>query len=282
MINIKSRIEKINELLSRGSEESITYAALECRLTIEFICYERLKLSLDVLSKNDLKKWQPKDVMKQVIEEANKDAASELTLSISSKPIDPNKTQTSAADHQAMEYVDIGTQAALDLKILGKLWNALSSTGLHVALPADKNDLLSLYGDTNKTRSKVELALNEFNKLEGGSLILGGTAEIFHFDCLVCNSTIRRNSALLKTGQIVNCSSRSCLESYIIGNEDGEHTYARNVYAVPCKYCSAISSMPKNQVKYLRPEASTEINCESCDREIKIWIMPTVKNASTE
>ena len=68
MLNLDPAISKIEELLKENSEARIIYAALECRLAIERICYERLRLAHDYISHDDLKKWQPRDIVKILIQ----------------------------------------------------------------------------------------------------------------------------------------------------------------------------------------------------------------------
>ena len=83
MLNLDPAISKIEELLKEGTEATITYAALECRLAIERICYERLRLAHDYISHDDLKKWQPRDIVKILIQEVDSSAAETFTVSIS-------------------------------------------------------------------------------------------------------------------------------------------------------------------------------------------------------
>ena len=45
MINLKPIIETVDGLLAQGTAQGATYAALECRLAIEKICYDRLKVA---------------------------------------------------------------------------------------------------------------------------------------------------------------------------------------------------------------------------------------------
>ncbi|CCV13286.1 hypothetical protein [Mesorhizobium sp. STM 4661] len=63
MIWLKQYTAKIEELLNQDTPESLTYAALECRLAIERICYERLRNAHDYISHDDLKRWQPQYVV---------------------------------------------------------------------------------------------------------------------------------------------------------------------------------------------------------------------------
>ena len=83
MIKLKSSIYAVEKLLNENSDASLTYAALECRLAIELICYERLRLAHDYISHDDLKKWQPREIVNTLIQEVDSEAASTFTLSIS-------------------------------------------------------------------------------------------------------------------------------------------------------------------------------------------------------
>ncbi|UTV98271.1 hypothetical protein KDW99_13465 [Marinomonas rhizomae] len=54
MQNLKEKIKIIDKLILDDTPQSLVYAALECRLAIELICYERLKVSIGKMSKNDV------------------------------------------------------------------------------------------------------------------------------------------------------------------------------------------------------------------------------------
>jgi hypothetical protein len=47
MIDIREIVSVIEKLLAEDTPQSVTYAALECRLAIEKICYDRLKVNYD-------------------------------------------------------------------------------------------------------------------------------------------------------------------------------------------------------------------------------------------
>lgn len=68
MINLEPSISQIEVLMAENTEASLTYAALECRLAIERICYERLRLAHDYISNDDLKRWQPRDIVNILIQ----------------------------------------------------------------------------------------------------------------------------------------------------------------------------------------------------------------------
>jgi hypothetical protein len=57
MIDLRRIIPTIEKLLAEETPQSITYAALECRLAIEKVCYERLKVVHDYIAHEDLRGW---------------------------------------------------------------------------------------------------------------------------------------------------------------------------------------------------------------------------------
>lgn len=79
MIKLKPTISQIQKLLKENTEASVTYAALECRLAIERICYERLRLAHDYISHDDLTKWQPSGIVRTLIQELDAHAAATRT-----------------------------------------------------------------------------------------------------------------------------------------------------------------------------------------------------------
>ena len=107
MTDIWTQIKKIEDLLDQNSIDSITYAALEARLTIELLCYERLKISYGYISFADLRGWKPKDVVEQVAKEANDLAAAGIKLSISTTPVNQAEPPRSVSEFEALEYVPI-------------------------------------------------------------------------------------------------------------------------------------------------------------------------------
>ncbi|MBN8848758.1 MAG: hypothetical protein J0I73_11770 [Sphingomonas sp.] len=49
MIDLSDSIATIRAQLEEGSPRNLTYAALECRLALERICYERLRAMHDYI-----------------------------------------------------------------------------------------------------------------------------------------------------------------------------------------------------------------------------------------
>lgn len=171
MIDISARIALIEELLSKGTVQTATYAALECRGTIEAICYDRFAIVNSHLGWDDRRKWQPQHVIKQVIEEANAKVASPFKLFIE-KP--QQRVRDKSVRPEDLEYVEIGQQSELPYNLLGRLHNALSNLALHVQIPPP-GEQVSIYGDEALIVAKVEQALVELRKVASGNLLMGST-----------------------------------------------------------------------------------------------------------
>jgi hypothetical protein len=262
MIDIRARIALIEDLLSQGTVQTATYAALECRGTIEAICYDRFAVASSHLALADLRKWQPRDAIKQVIEEANAEAGEQLTLSIS-KP--QQRVKDESIRPEDLEYVEIGQQSELPLVTLGKLHNALSNLALHVQIPKP-GEPVSIYGDKVRIAAKVEEALVELRKVASGNLIMGSIGADCTVEC-VCGSRIKRKAALLRPGNVVCCNQQTCDESYTFSLEDGEAWFTRRAQTIPCHACHGSLDIPDRTISRLRRGEFLRAVCGTCNAE---------------
>jgi ribosomal protein S27E len=281
MIDIAKRLSVIKALLEKGSEASLTYAALECRLSIEQVCYDRLKMSYGHISYDDLTKWQPRHVVRQVVEDANELAASEFTLSMSKEPVPSDGGSLTKGQFEALEYVKIGEQAGLDISKLGKLWNALSRVALHTKLPTKKSDDVRSYGDLEEIKRQVCATLEELEKLKSGTLLSSALGTNYYFPCIACKTEIRRIQNLLKPGQVVNCVNPNCKESYLIHKEDGEITHSQRSASIQCDSCGEEIGIAQRLIDDLESGDKFEVRCDSCSNVNLIKLIPVlVKKAN--
>lgn len=283
MLNIKKRIELIEGLLLDDTEQSLTYAALESRLTLEYLCYERFKSVYAYLSLNDLKNWQPKHVVKQVSEEIDPHIAEEFTLSISKKPIS-GTWPTKLEEFESMEYLPVGTQSGLNLNQMHKLWNRLSSVALHIPVPSIASGQLQIYQDKERIRKKVESTIRLLSKIKGNLLMSGPFEKVFSFDCLACGMTAKRPLKSLETPTVVNCINPNCIESYVLApcgeSEDIEIT--RRVIRFMCHGCNDELEVPSSYFRDLKFEQQLNIKCGSCESHLLVIMRPMVKVVNIE
>ena len=69
MIDMRRIISTIEQLLADETPQNLTYVAVECRLAIEKLCYDRLKIAHDYIAHDDLRRWRPGDVVNALIRE---------------------------------------------------------------------------------------------------------------------------------------------------------------------------------------------------------------------
>lgn len=271
MIGLRSRISQIEKLIEEGDDASITYAALECRLAIEGICYERLRVAHDYISHDDLKKWAPRDIVRILIQEVDSKAATSFTLSVSRSPIPDGAGETALEQHHNEEFIAIGEHVGFDPQKLGALWNALANLALHISLPVTKADRIQHYGDSTKIRKKVIEALAEIKRINTGTLIWTGFGKDVSFVCL-CGAKNRRRLELLNDGQTVSCIDPNCDETYSFVKSD--LSFGRRVFDITCKTCNTQREVPKKMFEKTPIDKHIYFSCEGCGETIYLAWRP--------
>lgn len=257
MIDIKSAIENIESLVSEDTDRSLTYAALECRLLIERICYDRLRFLREYISDEDLKGWQPGAIVKTLIQEIDPGVGLDTTLSISELPADDD----SHADPSTLKYVVIGTQVGINAKILRDYWNALSNTALHASIPKGKHSHLPAYGSKIKIKSKVESCLQELRRLGRQTISTSPLSSTISYQC-VCGRTNKRQLAMLYDGKVTTCTNHECKERYSYSSED--KSFDRMQKEVKCGHCSKEFYIQEHAIMSLERGKSFQAQCPWC------------------
>lgn len=276
MLWLNEYINKIQSLMNEGTPESLTYAALECRLAIERVCYERLRIAHDYISHDDIRKWQPKDVVKTLIQEVDSHIASTVTLSISQDPVGDKAGDFSQEDFEKLKYKKIGTQVGFCPKKLGKLWNACSSF-LHVKIPKVKSDRVGSYGDQDALERKLEEVLIELESLAKGTLIMSGMGETVSFRCN-CDATNKRRVLLLKDKQLINCINPACFESWEVEFDGDDVCFNRKTISVVCHSCSKPNLFAEKHMLDIDLNQVVEFNCTKCKEKNYVkWRLSQMK-----
>lgn len=275
MLDIEKRIQVINDLLDEGTDASLTYAALECRLTIEYVCYERFKMFYAYLSEKDLTKWAPKHVVKQVCDDISKNIDCELTLSISKIS---GELPTSIQDFESLDYKKIGTQKSLKLNKLHSLWHSLSNLSLHLPIPTIHSGHLSIYGDTAKVKKKIKAVLDILSDLKEGNLLMGGViGKTISFQCEPCGIEIKKPVSNLKSGDVISCITPNCDESYLVETEESDFVFTRNVFDFECPSCAEILYLPHQTFSKLTINSILNIKCYDCSKVTSLIMRPMIK-----
>jgi len=273
LINLDLTISQIEKLLEENTEWSVTYAALECRLAIERICYERLRVAHDYISHDDLRKWQPADIVKTLIQEVDTNTAETFTVSIARESTPEGSGPPTLEEYKAMEWFSLGTQVGFAPNKLGKLWHGLANVALHIEIPTSSDVTVRQYGDTQAIISKTNQALAEIRRISESTLTSSGMmmGEEISFECN-CGSKNKRRLELLTDKQIVNCINPECDESYSYALSD--MSFRRRTFEIVCRACEASHTTPKRKLEKLRTDQHIYFDCEGCGTTIYLSFRP--------
>lgn len=266
---LERNIKTINGLIENGSEASLTYAALECRIAIEMFCYEKLRIEHKYIAHEDLRKWQPAQVVNQLMEEVNPNLSDAGTLSISRYPADENKVEYSKEDFENVEYLEVGIQVDFSIIKIKKLWNKLGSY-LHVRLPKSNDDEISPYSNNVRLKEFLLEVVVELQRLSKGTLILGGYAMEVSIECK-CGKLNRRKSELLNDKQLVNCIDAKCNESWVVEKNNDEINFQRRTLKVNCSKCDVASSFRAKELLEVPNSSQIHFDCVCGERNYILW-----------
>lgn len=257
MIHLQPVIDRIKALLAEDTDASVTYAALEARLALEKVVYDRLRQRHDYISHAELAGWNPSYVVNKVITEVDPHVADTMTLMMG---------QTPGAKPDEDDYVEIGTQIGFNSKRISKQWNALAKLALHVRVPEHKDDHIADYGNKAEIRAKVDEVVTELERIAKGTMAFSGIpigADVT-FEC-TCGQQNKRRAALLKEGQSVSCLSPTCVRSYsVVVQDDGGFVFKLESVDVPCAACGAVHLAPQQELLKMRPGDQKLITCLKC------------------
>jgi len=277
MLDVKRRIEVITALLEQRTPESATYAALECRLAIEYLCYQRMQMALELASYADMGGWQPSKVIKAVEQLVDEEITGSFTLSIAAEPELPSGRELTLQERKNLDYHLVGTQAPLDMKKLTRLWNALASRALHVQVPKSRTDPLSIHGDIALVTEKVQECLTELKKIADGTLISNGFGPEVSIVCVGCDHPVRRRTHNLADKQTVSCANPDCSESYTVTKaSDEEFTFERRVVTFDCSECRATNAIPWRQIEKMKMFEVAGVACVACSVRYRIGAQASI------
>lgn len=278
MIDLKDTITAIRQHLDTGTPRSLTYAALECRLTIERICYERLRATHDYISHDEIRRWQPAHVIRILAEEVDTHVSETYTVSICGTPVSETSPPNSAEDYNALDFVPIGTHVGFKANYLQKLWNALSNVALHADLPKSKTDRVPQFRDPIAIRKQVEVALREITRISAGTLISAGIGREVKFDC-ACGVLNKRRIARLDHGKIISCINPNCPETWKVESNGDEMEFERMGERIEC-LCGKSHWAAQSQLDKLPKRSYGAITCDCGAKIIIRWNLHYARQAS--
>lgn len=193
--------------LSSGEDQRLKYAALELRMAIESVTYDRALAYKSEFPPHEYETWQPKKVM-SVLLEIDSTADSDSTLSFGVEPSPGQKPEIMRL---------LGNEIVFNLKVIKKHYDALGS---YLHAPSLKQTLSGPGPDYGKMRKRCEEIAGVLKKVLA-SPVFNSTFGIFSsFDCYECKVRIRRRMPRDRNSLEIDCFN--CLASYTLTRESDD------------------------------------------------------------
>jgi hypothetical protein len=248
---IRPHLETARKLVQNGDHPSLTYAALELRLGIELMCYEKLRMRLGYVSVDEIRAWRPADVLDALAEVADPHVTQEAVLYVADE----------GSQNQPATWQKIAEQRKIDPRRLRRIWNKLGNF-LHVQLPSHGDEFVVAYADIALLRSRIGKIIAELEPLATGADI-HLAAPRTSFTCS-CGFTLQRATAMLREGEPVTCINPKCRKEWLVEKRgEGEHGFRSHVVEVSCRRCGHEQCFEDRQLREMRPG---QISCFTCDR----------------
>lgn len=195
-IDKRSCYAQAKELLSAPGTNHLRYAALELRLCMELLTYEKLRSFSEVVPESVLNTWQPPQAVKALLEfEPNADKSFTLFAGIESEYGVPSKD---------MKYV--GQHNSLSLKWLKKHYNKIGNL-LHASNSG--GDI-----DESKARSYLAEVIIDLEQPLQGNITGGSFKEVYSFRCGWCQQLVVCNVQAVSKSNKATCLNPQCCGEY--------------------------------------------------------------------
>lgn len=198
--------------LETGADIALKYAALDLRMAMEAVTYDRASAFKEEFPTEEYDTWQPKKVMAVLLEiEPMADKDSTIAFGLEEEYGVPAKEMTL-----------LGTETVLNMVVLKKHYDALGSF-LHI--PTIKSTKAGKTVDHNKLRERCEEIMGYLEKVLS-SPVFNSTFGIFaSIECTKCGKKIRKR---IPYGEnTINAECSNCDASYQISDDGANQSIWR-------------------------------------------------------
>jgi hypothetical protein len=245
-----SAYKAASELLARGDDAVLRYVALELRVCIEAVVYEKLSAYRDGLPL-DAKTWQPPQAFKALLN-FEPDADQTLTIAVA--------RQTRFDVPAGGPFTVLGTDHRPSARWLTKTWNKLGRY-LHAEWPFGEKRL----NDPSRTfLENVLKTLSPFVDARAVTAAFSGPQQTF--DCVACGAACRVSQAVLDSHCEVYCVK--CEARYSVTHGEDGYYFKLTEDAVECPGCAAQIVLPIRAA--LRPNHS--VKCRKCAGQYSVTV----------
>jgi hypothetical protein len=240
-------IKLARALLASDDAAKLRYAALELRMAIEAIVYEKLRLYAPRLPTAVLDKWQPPQAMKALTQlEPRASRPFHLRIAQQPGPGVPGTDWKYLGEHRTFEP--------------GWLTTNYHKLGSFLHRPSVKQaQSRNTEANAENLRSALQVVLSEVERVSK-SQIDGTLATVIEFQCAACDRRVFCNEDGVRESRRATCLEASCAaEHYAAFADDGKVTFYLDATEFACLKCKH-----ETPVENRKLAIGFEFVCEAC------------------
>lgn len=248
----RSCMARAQALLAEATPDSLRYAALELRLCIEVLTYEKLRAFSNMVPEEVLRTWQPPQAVKALLEfEPRADRT--FVLRVGRQEINGKPPQ---------KMTCVGTHNSLGFGWLRKHYNKLGNL-LHAPAVSDSVDQ-----DVTPLKEYLAEVISDLTEPLQSTITGGMIREVYNFTCSRCAKPVIANAETAREKSKAVCLNPQCKAEYFAKlNEAGQMTFV--LIATPFE-CAAEGCDGVAQIENRKLEKGLGFVCPKCGQKHKI------------
>lgn len=257
----KQHLQSAKALITNDDDECLEWAALKLRKAMEALTYDRAQSYSKEISPDEIKKWQPKKVMKLLLEiDPLADRGSTLAVGVENTPGEP-----------AEKMSVVGTETVLSLRDIKDHYDAL---GNYLHIPTIDQHEKGKLPNLNRLRKRCEeLAANIEDTINSPvwNIVFKNFSQI---KCTRCSAIIHKRIPNTQETQNLLAKCFECGALYDIssdGDKKLEWTPQQVAITCPHKTCGQEQYVWRDEI-----ESGAILNCVECGcrSQFRIGVVP--------
>jgi len=200
----KKHLKSAEDEIKSNSDLRLIYAALELRMAMEAITYDRALSYKDEFPPDEYKTWQPKKVM-LILLEIEPTADLDCSLAIGKEH----------GGDKAPEMTNLGTEKVLNMKVLKNHYDAI---GNYLHMPSIKQINSGYIPDLKKLRLRCEEVSTFISQVINSPIFNINFGNFSRNNCFECKSIIRKR--IPNDDQVVKATCYECKATYTLYAEE--------------------------------------------------------------
>jgi DNA-directed RNA polymerase subunit RPC12/RpoP len=253
----KARLQQAKLELASSNDEHLKYAALELRMAIEAITYDRAQAYRAEIPSSDYAVWQPKKLM-QLLLDIDPSADQKATISIG---LEPSPGVTPSVMHT------LGTDQPLSLLSIKAHYDALGS---YLHLPTLRQVETDTAPDMRKLRARCAEIVRELEGVLSSHVFNSTVGQFATLECIRCSKPIRKRVPANKSQDNAHCFE--CGAPYLVASlPNGKSEWVPQMAVLKCARCEEAMSVWRDRIR-----AGERFQCSACSAPyaIELRVLP--------